>query len=64
MAEGERAPEAPGAAPASKAAGLYAALVAVGKRITALIAGFSGRPNKETKKLTRELEEILERWED
>ena len=62
--EGERAPEAPGAAPASKAAGLYAALVAVGKRITALIAGFSGRPNKETKKLTRELEEILERWED
>ncbi len=47
-----------------KAAGFYAALVEAGKRLMALIAGFEGRSNKETKRLTREIDELVDRWND
>lgn len=62
MKEGVPVPEK--TAPGTKAAGFYAALVAAGKKIAALIAGFQGRPNKEVKRLTRDLEAVLEKWED
>lgn len=47
----------------TKSGGLYASLTAVGKRLTDLIASFRGRPNNEVRRLTKDIEAVLAKWE-
>ncbi len=62
MTEGIPVPER--APSGTKASLLYAALVEVGRKITSLIASFNGRPNQEVRRLTKDLEGVLTKWED
>ena len=62
--EGIPVPEKAGRMPHTKAAGIYLALLAAGERLMSLIKAFDGRPNKEVKQLTREIENLCRKWEN
>ncbi len=50
--------------PAAKTTGIFAALSAAGRRLMALISRMEGHPNKEIKRLTREINDLCGRWEE
>ncbi len=49
---------------AAKVEGLYRTLVEAGKRLMLLIETFRGRTNRDVRKLTRDIDSIIEKWED
>ena len=63
LAEGIPVPERE-TSPQKKVSEIYGGLQDMEKRLRNLVASFDGRPNKEVKRLTREISELLARWEE
>ncbi len=61
LAEGIPVPERE-TAPQKKVSEIYGGLQDAEKKLRDLVASFDGRPNKEVKRLTREISELLARW--
>ncbi|MDD6212027.1 MAG: MBL fold metallo-hydrolase [Clostridiales bacterium] len=48
----------------TKSTGLFETLLAAVKRLTALVASFDGRPNKEVRRLTEDINQVCDKWEN
>ena len=45
-----------------KASNFYGLLVAAGEKLLAIIRGMKGAANKDIKKLTNQINDLIERW--